>query len=186
MVEEYAEKWWLVALRGIIGVLLGIVLISWPVKSLAVFVWIVGLFALVEGVILVLMSLFNAKKWENWGYVFMQGVISLILGLILFAWPEITIAALFFLIALWIIVAGILLIVQGIKVRKEIGGGEWMLIAGGIISILFAFFLFSNPQVSLALAGVIIGLVILVSGIFTTAFGLQIRRFEKKVKKLER
>ena len=51
---------------------------------------------------------------------------------------------------------------------------------GGIAVCIF---LLTNPQVSLAIAGVLVGMVLLVSGLFTMAFGFQLHREVKKIDK---
>ena len=183
MVEEYADKWWLIALRGILAIVFLLILIAYLSETLVVITWIMGLWALIEGVILIVMGFIKHKDIEGWGLVVLQGVLAGILGLLMNEPELLTLAELFFIIGVWFLVIGIVMLVQAIQVRKEIDGGEWLLVAGSILSMLFGVFLMSNIQVSVAVAGFILGLMLMVTGVMTTAFGFQAKRDANKVKK---
>ncbi|HET9765917.1 MAG TPA: DUF308 domain-containing protein, partial [Thermoanaerobaculia bacterium] len=47
-------------------------------------------------------------------------------------------------IGLWAIATGLLEIVAAVRLRKEIEG-EWRLIAGGVVSVLFGGFMMARP-----------------------------------------
>ena len=57
-------------------------------------------------------------------------------GLVTFLTPGLTALVLLLFIAGWAIATGVLQIIGAIKLRKEIDN-EWLLILGGIISVLF-------------------------------------------------
>jgi uncharacterized membrane protein HdeD (DUF308 family) len=183
LVKEFSDRWWIIALRGLVALILGLVLITYPGKSLVVVTWIVGLWALIEGLILMISSLFKHKEIEGWGMVFLQGLLGVALGLALMAIPQISLGILFFLVGLWFVLVGIVLIVQAIEIRKEIMGGEWIMIATAILSIIFGMLMMGNLQVSVAVAGFLIGVMMLIMGIMTIAFGFQLKREGKKIEK---
>ncbi|MEG0447539.1 MAG: DUF308 domain-containing protein, partial [Comamonas sp.] len=58
--------------------------------------------------------------------------------------PAITGLVLTMYIAIWALVTGVLQILVAIRLRKEIQG-EWVLILGGLISVLFGGFVLAQP-----------------------------------------
>ncbi len=99
--------------------------------------------------------------------LFIEGVAGILAGLIAFVLPQLTAILLLYLIAAWAIVTGIAEIAMAIRLRKEIRG-EWAMIVGGALSVLFG--------VLLAVIGPVAGLFSLIwlIGIYAVAFGIMI------------
>src|SRR5215210_845491 len=97
--------------------------------------------------------------------LFIEGVVSILAGLIALFLPGLTAILLLYLIAAWAIVTGISEIAMAIRLRKEISG-EWALIVGGAFSVLFG--------VILAVVGPVVGLISLIwlIGFYAVAFGV--------------
>lgn len=82
------------------------------------------------------------------------------------------------LIASWAVVRGIFEIVAAIQLRKELTN-EWLLILGGVFSIIFGVLLFLNPAAG-ALAMVwLIGSYTLVFGIMMIMLSFRLRGLRK-------
>lgn len=182
MLQEIVGKWWLIVLKGFVAVSFGMLAISWPGKTLAFFALLFGLYLLIEGVLTVLLALINHKKLERVWTIIFQGILAIIVGLIIFSWPGITVAALYFIFALWMMITGIIVIVQAILHRHDVPG-EWLLIASGLIMLMFGMLLINNPQISVAIVGILFGLSLLFNGVMTIAFGFQVRSTDKRILK---
>jgi uncharacterized membrane protein HdeD (DUF308 family) len=180
MYRELVDKWWLLAIKGVVAIILGIILISYPVKTQVVITWIIGFFALIEGLLVSLIAIIKHKKFENWGLILIRGIFGILLGVILFAWPGLSLAVILFLTGLWLLVVGIVLIFEAIALRKE-DVGEWLIAALGIILILFGLFIIKNPELSLSIIGVVLGLMMLLNGIVNVAFSFQLKGEKKKI-----
>lgn len=50
MIEVLSRAWWLVALRGLIGILFGVLAFAWPGITLFALVLLCGAYLLVDGV----------------------------------------------------------------------------------------------------------------------------------------
>jgi hypothetical protein len=95
------------------------------------------------------------------------GIAGIVAGALTFLWPGITAMVLLFFIAGWAIEIGILEIVGAIKLRKEIDN-EWLLIAGGVLSVLFGVAILVMPGAgALALVWLI--------GLYAIIYGVQSR-----------
>jgi uncharacterized membrane protein HdeD (DUF308 family) len=49
-----AKHWWSVLLRGVVGIAVGIALLAWTVPTLKVLFWLVAIFAILDGLIMVI------------------------------------------------------------------------------------------------------------------------------------
>ncbi len=57
MVTDFARSWWLLALRGVAGILFGIGAFVWPGATIAALVLLFGAYALVDGIMTLVLSL---------------------------------------------------------------------------------------------------------------------------------
>jgi uncharacterized membrane protein HdeD (DUF308 family) len=106
-----------------------------------------GVFVLVDG-FAHLVAAFRVHDGRGWQLF--EGVAGVAAGVITLVWPDITTLALLYVIGAWAVVLGVLRIVAGVQLRKEIAG-EWLLIVGGALQVIFGIILFVAP-VSGALA----------------------------------
>lgn len=101
---------------------------------------------------------------DLWGYVFAQGILSILLGLMVLIWPLATVGMILFFIAFYSIFIGIVEFIMGISL---IGKGSWFFpLIGGIISILLGIFIFRYPGVSILNLVYLVGGWFIVRGIF--------------------
>jgi uncharacterized membrane protein HdeD (DUF308 family) len=164
MLEKITRNWWMYALRGVVAVIFGVVALIWPEQALQALVLLFGAYALVDGIFAVIAGIASYRYFERWWAVLLEGVAGVVIGLLTFFWPNITALVLLYFIAAWALITGIFEIVAAIQLRRVITG-EWMLILGGLLSILFGVLLFVFPE-----AGAVS--VIWVIGIYAVVFGI--------------
>jgi len=86
--------------------------------SLQIFLILVGVWASVIGLLQIIISVQMKKKVANHGLFTINGVITLVFGLLLFFDPMGTIKALFMVIGVMALVAGLLLVYLAFKVKS--------------------------------------------------------------------
>lgn len=176
-VESLARNWWALVLRGIAGILFGLVTFFAPGISLAALVLVFGAYAFTDGVFS-LVSAVRRRGTEPWWMLLLHGLAGIAAGVVTLIWPGITALALLYVIAFWALVTGGFEIAAAIGLRKVITG-EWLLILSGIASVALGILLVLFPGPG-ALALILwIGAYALVSGAFLTALGFKLKSWSK-------
>ena len=174
MLHALAKNWWLILLRGIAFVLFGILTFIWPGITLLTLVLFYGAFALVDGVFSVAAAITGGQAAPRW-WLAIVGLLGIAAGILAFVLPGITAVVLLFLIAGWAIATGILEIAGAIRLRKEIDN-EWLLIAIGVLSIIFGLILIAQPGIGLVTLLYVIGIYAVVDGILLIMLSFRLRR----------
>ena len=175
MLHALAKNWWLVLLRGIAGILFGVLAFVWPGLTLLTLVLFYGAYALVDGV-LALIAAFTggAKPVPSW-WLILIGIAGIAAGLVTFLWPGITALVLIFFIGGWAIAHGIFEIVGAIKLRKEIDN-EWWLILAGALSVIFGLIVLIAPGAGALGLIWMIGAYSIVFGVLLVGLSLRLRK----------
>jgi uncharacterized membrane protein HdeD (DUF308 family) len=173
-VDMLSRNWWLVALRGVAGILFGLCTLVAPGISLAALVLLYGAYAFTDGLLAIVSAVRRRGAGNRWGLLLVEGLVGIAAGVLTVIWPGITALALLYLIAAWALVTGVLAIAAAIRLRKIISD-EWLLALSGVASVAFAVVLMLFPAAG-ALAVVLwIGAYAFVFGALLIALGLRLR-----------
>jgi len=184
MLEKFTQNWWMYAVRGLVAIIFGILAFTRPEQALQALVLVFGAFALVDGIFAIVAGIATHGYFERWWAVLLEGVSGVVIGLLTFFWPSMTALVLLYFIAAWALITGIFEIVAAIQLRREITG-EWMLILGGLLSIVFSVVLFVFPAAGAVSVIWMIGIYAVFFGISEMIFAFRLhglrREFEKAV-----
>jgi uncharacterized membrane protein HdeD (DUF308 family) len=177
--EVLADNWWAVGLRGLLGILFGLICLLTPGIAVGAFVILFSAYMLVDGVFAIISGIKAARSGERWGLLILEGIVDIAAGVVAFLWPLITLVALTWLIAIWAIVSGALML--GAAFTLNIDHGRWWLALGGIASVIFGILLVIEPLVGAVVLTMWIGAYALVFGVFLLilAFQLHSRKEER-------
>lgn len=177
--EVLADSWWAVGLRGILGILFGLICLLTPGVAVEVFVILFSAYMLVDGVFAIVSGIKAARNGERWGLLILEGIVDLAAGVVAFLWPAITLVALILIIAVWAVVSGVLMLSAAFTLN--IDHGRWWLALGGIASIIFGILLVIEPLIGAVVLTLWIGAYALVFGVFllVVAFQLHSRKEER-------
>jgi uncharacterized membrane protein HdeD (DUF308 family) len=173
MLQGLARNWWVLLLRGLVAVGFGLLAIVWPGLTVLWMVLIFGMYVLADGVLAIVVAIKGGSAAPR-TWLVITGVAGIVAGVLTFAWPGVTAFVLLFFIAGWAIVTGVMQIVAAIRLRKEIEG-EWLLVAGGAVSVIFGLVLFARPGEGAVALAFVIGAFAVVYGILLVVFALRLR-----------
>jgi len=177
--EIDSALWKLLMSRGITLIIAGLVLLLFPQATLTVLIIILGIFWLVDGILTTVKSIRGRKIIEAWGWGIFTGVLGIIAGLVVLSHPLtstiLTTSFLIWFLGISAVIYGISGLVTGIRLRKE-SKGEWSMILGGIISVIFGIILMVSPFVSALVIIKTMGLVALIGGISVCIVAFRIKK----------
>jgi uncharacterized membrane protein HdeD (DUF308 family) len=174
MLDDLARNWWVILLRGILSLIFGVLTFVWPGITLAVLVALYGAFALVDGVLALAAAIRGGTPAPRW-WLALVGIFGIAAGVLTAIWPQITATVLLLFIAAWAIAMGVMQIVGAIKLRNEIEG-EWLLIASGVLSVLFGLMLVAWPSQGALAMVLVIGTFAILFGILMIGFSFRLRK----------
>jgi uncharacterized membrane protein HdeD (DUF308 family) len=179
--EALAKDWWLVALRGLLGVIFGIIALLMPVATILALVLLFSAYMLVDGCFALYAAVRAMWRRESWGMTLLQSIASIATGVIAFLWPGITVVAFVLLLAAWSIVSGCLMLAGARSV--EGGYGRGWLIFGGIVSLLYGLLMILAPLLGAVVLTWWLGAYSLVFGValIVLAFRLRSERNRRQV-----
>lgn len=168
-----ARNWWLVALRGLAALLFGIVALIAPGVTLLTLVLFFSAYMLVDGFAGIFAAVRAAQKHERWGLLLLEGLLNLVVGVGAFLVPEAAVWAFVFLLAVWALVSGGLMLASAFSLHAHYG--RWWLILGAVISMLFGIALLINPSMSALVLTWWLGAYAIAFGIMLLILGFQLR-----------
>jgi len=174
MVRALAKNWWLLLLRGIAAIIFGVLAFAWPGLTLLTLILFYGAFALVDGVLAITAAITGGAPAPRW-WLAIVGLLGIAAGLLTFLMPGLSALVLLFFIAGWAIATGALQIIGAIQLRKEIDN-EWLLILGGVISVLFGVGMMLAPGAGALALVWVIGTYAVIIGVVFVALALRLKK----------
>ena len=173
-VVALSKTWWLFLIMGALSVVAGVVLleIDWTLKNLAYFV----------GAIFVVRGLFDlatrpvdggSRSWSIG-----SGIINIMMGVILLAWPEPTLRVIAAVIGIWLLVAGIVLVAGG-AANHSSDSLWWVTLGAGVISIILGIWALRRPGLTLTIIIVLVGIWAILMGTLEIVAAFEVKRLPR-------
>ena len=178
LAEQIRGLWWIPLLAGLISVGLGLAILAtgWTVHALVV---ITGLLLIIRGIAL---ALNPAYAGRTSGEQVIAGIIGIIAGVVLVAWPGPTLLVLAFFVGAWLAVSGSFHIITSFSRRRELPHWGFTLVLG-VIELLLGIWAMRRPEATLALLITIIGLWAVITGVIYCVLAFEIRSASRELAK---
>jgi uncharacterized membrane protein HdeD (DUF308 family) len=169
-----AANWRALALRGLVALLFGLVVLFWPGLVLAVLGVLFGIYAVVDGAITFVPALRSSERGAGRWLPLSEGAVGIIAGLIAFLLSGMTATGLVYVIVGWAVVTGTLKILTAILLRAEVENG-WLLAGSGALSVLFGVLLAALGGSDVPFLAPLIGAFAVVVGLALIVFAFRLR-----------
>jgi len=173
-----ARYWWVLLVRGLLLIALGIMMIAWTEATLVVLLVLFGAYLIVDGVMSLGEGMAERRAGRSSGGFLFQGVLAVVVGIAVIVWPEAAVSVGIWVLAFWAILAGIVGIAGGLGLRKQPNSGWGWFLGWGILLTVLGIGLLFNPLagahtlvVLVALWAIIAGLVLAIASFFVRKAG---------------
>ena len=175
MLHMLARNWWIVAVRGVAGIVFGILAFALPGLTLASLVLLFGAFALVDGAAALIAAIRGdpGTSGHRW-LMLVIGAAGVTAGILTLINPGITAIALLYAVATWAIVVGVIQVISAAVLRRQLTGEVWLLL-GGVASIVFGLVLLVAPGTGLLALVWLVGTYAIMFGVTHLALALRLR-----------
>jgi uncharacterized membrane protein HdeD (DUF308 family) len=115
--NEY-ERWWLLIIEGILGIVAGVLTFMWPDITALVLLYFIAAWAILTGIFEIAAAIRLRKYIEGEWLLALAGIASVIFGVLLVIFPGAGALAVVWLIATYAVIFGILMIVLAFRIRS--------------------------------------------------------------------
>ena len=119
-IQQYGEneRWWVVLLEGIAGIVLGVLTWLWPGTTATVLLAFIAAWAIVTGVFEIAAAITLRKAINNEWMMILAGAASVLFGVLLILQPVAGAVAIIWLIGAYAIVFGVLFSILAFELRR--------------------------------------------------------------------
>ena len=134
---------WALALSGLLGILVGVIILARPAASVSVLAIVVAFWALMEGIIAIGYGIALRSVARHWRMILIAGIVSVLFAIVdLYRYPGVTLRLLTVLVGWWLIVSGVVRGAAALGERRVGMPWGWSLlwgvlgIAAGVVTLL--------------------------------------------------
>jgi uncharacterized membrane protein HdeD (DUF308 family) len=157
-----AQRWWTIALRGVIAVLFGLIALAAPGAALLSLALLFGFYLLVDGIIGLVMAIRAVGGHGRWGGLLTEAVVNIVVGLIALVMPAAAVLGFVLLMAAWALVTGVLMLIGAFRLHAS--HGRWWMALGGVASLVWGVLLAAAPLVGAVVLAWWLGLYAIIFG----------------------
>src|SRR5262245_10808884 len=168
------RKWWVLLARGVFGVLIGVLAFARPGLTVLSSVLAWSVFAEADGMSALVLGLTGHRPPRSRRALTIAGLVAIATGLIRLASPGIGVVLLLWILAGWAIACGVFQIVAALELRRIIDG-EWLIIASGLMSLVFGGVMIVQPIFGVQTLATLIGLYASAVGLFEITLSFRVR-----------
>ena len=180
LADILSRYWWMTLLRGLFWILFGVILFARPGISLLSLTLALGVILFIDGIIEVANAVSGRKENDDWWILLLVGLAGIVIGVMTFYNPQVTALAVVYYVAIWAIATGLLEIVAAVRLRRQIQGEVWLVLAG-IASVIFGGLLITRPGTGALTILWLIAAYAIVFGVMLLFLAFRVRSGVKRV-----
>ena len=171
-------SWQAIALRGVVGILFGLLAIFAPVATALSLVLVFSIYLMADGFLAIASAFKAMRARHSWGLLALEGVANIVASLVLFFMPGLGMVAFVAIVAVWALFAGGVKLVTAMR-RGPVPARGWLAFSA-VVSLLFGVVLILAPMAGAVVLTWWLGIYGLVFGAVLLFLALQLRSARKK------
>jgi uncharacterized membrane protein HdeD (DUF308 family) len=185
-VKTTIKNWYIPMVVGLIFLILGLYCIVSPVESFRTLSLFFSMAFIISGVSEIIFSISNKDEIDNWGWTLMFGLVTLIIGLLIFNRPDITFKTLSLIVGITLLFRSISSVSHAIDLKSYGEETQWKTLLGiGIIGVILSVVLLWNPLIVGGFVSVLIGLTFSIIGIFSMFLALKLKALKNRSQEIK-
>ena len=144
---------WVLGLHGLASVVFGVMILAWPGISVYALTILFGAYTLTTGILEFGTAFTTQGKERAW--LILRGLLGVTVGMLVFAWPDISALTLLYVIGAYALAFGILCVGASFRLPLDSRDTASMILTG-LVAIVFGIVIFAEPGAgALAVLGLI-------------------------------
>lgn len=178
--EHAVKNWWLSLILGILYIIVTLCLLFAPGSSYIALSVIFSISMLISGIIEIIFSISNRRGISSWGWYLAGGIIDLILGIYLVAYPLLSMEVIPFIVAFWMMFRGFSATGYSMDLKRY-GTREWGWYMGfGILAIICSLIILWQPAVGALYVIYMLAFTFLIIGFFRVMLSFELKSLHKR------
>jgi len=180
-IKEAVEYWWLLLLTGLILAAAGIWIFTSPATAYLSLSFLFGACILSIGFFETIFAISARHSLEGWGWTLASGLLDIVIGVYLLAFPGVTMVILPFVLGFWLLFRGFSAVGFSFDMKSygDLNWGWFLLFAIGII--FFAVMILAVPAFGVANIIVWTGLALIFAGIFRIIIAFRLKKWKSAI-----
>lgn len=179
-IDFAVKNWWVSLLLGLLYVAMALCLMFAPLSSYVALSIIFSVSMLISGLLEIMFAASNRKTISSWGWYLTGGIIDLILGIYLVAFPLLSMEIIPFIVAFWLMFRGFTAIGYSMDLKRY-GTREWgWYLAFGILAVICSVAIIWQPGIGAFSIVYMLAFTFLIVGFFRIMLSFELKNLHKK------
>ena len=178
LVKNSIKNWYIPLIVGIIFIGIGLYTFTTPAKSFLTLAMIFSASFILNGIAEIVFSFNNRKQVDNWGWTLVFGFLTLIIGIIMFIRPEISIRTLPLYVGFVVLFRSIAAISYSIDLKNFGIKNWWSLMFTGVLGVLFSVIMIWNPLLGGLTIVIWTGIALITVGVYSVLLSVILKNLK--------
>ena len=177
-IRTSVSYWYIILLIGLIYLAVGFMVLVRPVEALIALATLLGFGFILAGMIEILFSLANRREMHNWGWPFVLGILTLLVGILFVSNPDFTILLMTLTMGFLVLFRSIAAIIFSLDIKNYGAKYWWILMGLAVLGIFFSFALLMSHMLSGGMIIIWTGLSFISAGAYNLVLSLRLRKLK--------
>ncbi len=180
----YTQSRWSLILRGLLGLAVGVLILTRPLASVAAFALVIAIWAFADGIANIVRAFALRNVAPHWWAFLLAGAVGVLFGVAaMYYYPTLSLAFAVAWTALWLIFAGAIGVYIAVQERKFGMSSGWTM-TFSIVAIAAGILAWVYPKATLATLMGVIAFFAIVEGVVMLAAAAKLGSIEREAKRV--